>query len=203
MADSCLICSEPLSVGESCQIGSKGLASLVKVSQLLHDCMEAQFLSKPELILHTNCRKKYTRPSNIRAAAKSTDKHDAPVPTNSRTRRSLDKVFDFETDCLFSGKDATVGIKLELKYRKTVSNCETLDLQGSVRSQCLKRDDEWGRTVLGRLDSVHDLPAAEGRYHRTCYPEFFHEAHSHTPGRPHPWKVYCFWKTLWPHRFIK
>ena len=34
------------------------------------------------------------------------------------------------------------------------------------------------------LDSVHDLPAAEGRYHRTCYAEFFREAHSHTPGRP-------------------
>ena len=127
MTDSCLICSEPLSVGESCQIGSKGLASLVKVSQLLHDGLEAQFSSKPELVLHTNCRKKYTRPSNIKAAEKS------------RTRRSLDKVFDFETDCLFCGKDATVGIKLELKYWKTVSNCETFDLQGSVRSQCLKR----------------------------------------------------------------
>ena len=84
-------------------------------------------------------RKKYTRPSNIKAAAKSSDKHDAPVPTNSRTRRSLDKVFDFETDCLVCGKDATVGIKLELTYWKSVSNCETLDLQGSVRSQCLKR----------------------------------------------------------------
>ena len=42
-------------------------------------------------------RKKYIRPSNIKAAAKSSDKHDAPAPTNSRTRRSLDKVFDFET----------------------------------------------------------------------------------------------------------
>ena len=139
MTDNCLICSEPLSVGESCQIGSKGLASLVKVSQLLHDGLESQFSSKPELVLHTNSRKKYTRPSNIKAAAKSSDKHDAPVPTNSRTRCSLDKVFDFETDCLFYGKDATVGIKLELKYWKTVSNCETLDLQGSVRSQYLKR----------------------------------------------------------------
>ena len=38
--------------------------------------------------------------------------------------------------------------------------------------------------MLGRLDSVLDLPAAEGRYHRTCYPEFFREAHSHIPGRP-------------------
>ena len=26
-------------------------------------------------------------------------------------------------------------------------------------------------------------------------------AHSWSP--PNPWKVYCFWKTLWPHRFIK
>ena len=76
--DSCLICSEPLSVGESCQIGSKGLASLVKVSQLLHDGLEAQFSSKPELVLHTNCRKKYTRPSNIKAAEKSSDKHLSP-----------------------------------------------------------------------------------------------------------------------------
>ena len=114
MTDSCLICSEPLSVGGSCQIGSKGLASLVKVSQLLHDGLEATFSSKPELVLHTNCRKKYTRPSNIKAAAKSSDKHDAPVPTNSGTRRSLDKVFDFEIDRLFCGK-------LELKYRKTVT----------------------------------------------------------------------------------
>ena len=47
-----------------------------------------------------------------------------------------------------------------------------------------EEDEEWGRTVLGRLDSVHDLPAAEGRYHRTCYPEFFRKAHSHTPGCP-------------------
>ena len=47
-----------------------------------------------------------------------------------------------------------------------------------------EEDEEWGRTVLGRLDSVHNLPAAEGRYHRTCYPEFFREAHSHTPGWP-------------------
>ena len=92
MTDSC---SEPQSVGESCQIGSKGLASMVKVNQLLHDGLEAQFSSKPELVLHTNCRKKYTRPSNIKAAAKSSGKHDAPVPTNSRTKRSLNKFLDF------------------------------------------------------------------------------------------------------------
>ena len=184
MNNSCLICRRPLFEAETSQIGVKGLISLLKASQLRHDGLEAEFSSQTDIVLHTDCRKKYTRSSNIEAAVKG-DTPTVSTPTDTRSRRSVEKVFDFRNHCLFCGEDANDSIKVERKYRKTLSKCETLDLQGTVRAHCLKRNDELSRSVLGRLDNVHDLPAAEGRYHRSCYKDFFHvDVDSNVMGRP-------------------
>ena len=121
MDGNCLICEGSLSVGETCHIGSKGLASLLTVSRQRQDNLESKFASNPELVLHTDCRKRYTRPSSIKASITSRGTVDENVATTSQTRGSSEKVFDFETDCLFCGKDASIGIKLERKYRKTVT----------------------------------------------------------------------------------
>ena len=45
---------------------------------------------------------------------------------------------------------------------------ETLTLQYRLRLVANIRQDDWGNTVLPRIDSAIDLPAAEGRYHQSC-----------------------------------
>lgn len=51
---------------------------------------------------------------------------------------------------------------------------ETIDFQKNVLDQCdLKQDDE-ANNVAARIRSVLDLIAAECRYHRSCYKNFFH-----------------------------
>ena len=169
MSESCLICDEPLSVGKTCHIGPTGNSSLHKASDLRHDGLGTEFSTQTEVVLHVECRKRYTRPGSIKADTQPNDDGDGPTQNNIKTRGCSERGFDFEKDCVYCSEDAKVSVKVAQKYRKSVSKCETLDLQDSIRSQCLKRNDEWGSVLLGRLENINDLPAAEGRYHRACF----------------------------------
>ena len=73
MSDICLICQESLCVGKTCQIREKGITSLQEASKMRHDGLGIAFSCNSQLILHTECRKRYTRASSIKAASKSND----------------------------------------------------------------------------------------------------------------------------------
>ena len=58
---------------------------------------------------------------------------------------------------------------------KEVMMCLKLEHQSfkyTIRDECKKRNDDWGDTVLGRLEYAQDLPAVEARYHQSCSSNF-------------------------------
>lgn len=93
----------------------------------------------------------------------------------ARTLRSAasDSNFDYQTNCLICSK--AVPTKEERKkhpLRNPVSTVSTLTIQDNLKERAMKRGDACGREVLRHIDAVHDLVAAEARYHRECYQRF-------------------------------
>ena len=48
----------------------------------------------------------------------------------------------------------------------------TLTFISNLKETCNKRQDDWGNTVLGRLEYAQDIPAVEARYHNFCLTNF-------------------------------
>jgi 2,4-dienoyl-CoA reductase-like NADH-dependent reductase (Old Yellow Enzyme family) len=48
----------------------------------------------------------------------------------------------------------------------------TEDLQNAISGICHERNDEWGSTVLGRLEYARDLHAVDAAYHNQCSVNF-------------------------------
>lgn len=82
-------------------------------------------------------------------------------------RSDLD-TFDIKRDCLFCSEIIIDESKKPLKRRRVVSSVETLEFKDTVLNHATYRKDDWGDIVAGRLHSICDLLAAEGKYHRNC-----------------------------------
>jgi len=61
---------------------------------------------------------------------------------------------------------------------------QCLKTQSQILDACAKRGDSWGEDVASRVRSVVDLPAAEVRYHRTCFTQFMKQPTTRLTGRP-------------------
>lgn len=48
----------------------------------------------------------------------------------------------------------------------------TMEMQAAVLKECESRGDEWADAVRARIQSVHDLPAADAMYHHVCSTNF-------------------------------
>ena len=66
--------------------------------------------------------------------------------------------------------------------------------------KCNQRNDEFTRSVQGRLQTCIDLVAEEAVYHKTCYQKFLsNEGESNPVGRPfsvdsnNPFNKLCLW----------
>ena len=55
---------------------------------------------------------------------------------------------------------------------RVVCTVRTMDMQQTILNECEARGDEWAETVRARIQSVHDLPAADAIYHHSCSTNF-------------------------------
>lgn len=77
--------------------------------------------------------------------------------------------FNFREHYLFCG----TGDKYNGKKRGyDVYPVRTHDFQSNVARICLERDDDWARTVMGRIQFAQDLHAADAFYHQVCSVHF-------------------------------
>lgn len=68
--------------------------------------------------------------------------------------------------------------------RRSSHEVRTFEIRESVLTRALARNDDWGEIVSVRIQSVHDLVAAEARYHRDCYTKFWKDSSGRPDGRP-------------------
>jgi len=83
-------------------------------------------------------------------------------------------VFNFEENCFFCNKKYSIEneLKKSKERRDIIFNICTLNFKQSVEDMAKMRNDECGKTVLKRLDSVICLVAEEAIYHKSCERKF-------------------------------
>lgn len=149
--------------------------------------------NKNFIIVHRDCRKEYIRPSSIKAERKRRSKSEfVPIPKKLRSEGS----FDFKNMCFYCNKEIPQNYEeLEKKnpdyFKKNPIRLASITTKEEVLKHAKKRKDKWGTEVKSRLAPVHDLVAAEAKFHRTCYFNFIKEENKQdTPGRPRTTEVH-------------
>lgn len=125
-------------------------------------------------VVHVECRKRYTIPSDINRAAKL-----QPSTSGSGARlRSTQPEFEFKTKCFLCTENIddtfyTKQKKLKIHLRRKVYQVISIDFDRTIAKQAHDRNDDWGNTAIGRMNNVADLQAADAIYHEDCYRKLF------------------------------
>ena len=104
----CVICKHCIeSASDKVSLTTRGLETLIKCSiQRDDDLKDILQTNSGSLVLHSSCRKDYTRGSSIKSYKRKLkngddfDDHDNINPTKLRSRVGY-PTFDFKVDCLF------------------------------------------------------------------------------------------------------
>lgn len=149
------------------EVKEKGILGLLKASKEREDHKHESFRGLKSLLIHTRCRKNYTRTDTIKKYVReaSTSKEETG---QSQLRSSIPK-FNFKNNCLFCGLCAKEETKKSLAKRKIVHSVETLTVQSRIREVCSLRKGYLSDEVLCRLSSINDLVAEKAVYHKDCY----------------------------------
>ena len=112
MEDDCILCphvTEDFRGKNTCEVGIKGLITLIRASRLRSNELEAKFEkvmaemetdSTVKVIVHKECRQYYTEPNRIAAKRHGDSISTQPSPVK---RRSYDFNFDIRHDCFYCG----------------------------------------------------------------------------------------------------
>ena len=91
--------------------------------------------------------------------------------------------FDWKTNRFICSKQAIIDITR--KDRNDVQEVRTLQIRANALQKCNQRNDEFARSVQGRLQTCIDLVAEVAVYHRTGYQKFLsNEGESNLVGWP-------------------
>ena len=77
----------------------------------------------------------------------------------------------FETKCFLFMLGRTVRKAATIEPDPRMSKNEK-GLKQKLIDKGLERNDEWGHLIVGRLQSIIDLPAEETWYHLSCHTAF-------------------------------
>ena len=147
-------------------ITSKGLQTLLASSISRNDGLAQKMEIDSPLILHTECRKQYTRPSSIQAAKRKDEfpPHASTATSGKRLKlRSSELEFDFKRECLFCTENVSDNVKLAVDRRKSTSIVRTLEFRDTVVIRATEREDQWGDSLLARVCNTIDLVAVEAK----------------------------------------
>lgn len=191
--DLCLICRIPLSEGLIVTV-TRGIPTLFKFSKIKQDNLFSDLTLK-SVVLHSSCRKNYTRPV--------TDKKNDAV--NREQRQTV--AFNFKVNCFFCGLKCVKDRKLTEKQSQNIHlviqrksrieigryvnisknlQVETIEFRANIMEHCATRDCDVSKRVTFLLSNINDLVAAECRYHGHCYRNIMRPLNtsSNPVGRP-------------------
>jgi hypothetical protein len=179
MSSKCFVCDEEVTASspDVSKVGEKGIVSLKKASQERGDGKISQLANVTSLLVHTLCRKNYTRTQSI-AAFKKQEASTSAQPETSVLRSALPK-FDFKKNCFICGEFIQDETKKSQDKRRKVHPVRTLDFHKVLMSAANVRNDSWGEEVILRLAGVNDLVAEEGVYHNDCRLKFIKSLYAH------------------------
>ena len=161
----CIFCNEPLESKKTASLTQKGYDGILRASHLRQDNISVIVGHK----VHVQCRRNYCSEKYINQANR---KHDLEQCSSSRgpsTRQSLGNMFQYNSNCLFCGHPEKFSGRESLHQLIPI---RTMDFHNSIKQICASRNDSWSETVLGRIECVNDLHAADAVYHLICTNNF-------------------------------
>jgi hypothetical protein len=159
----CAICLHSVA-SDGVVLTSKGVDGINRASKARGDTINVVQGDK----VHKVCRQRYTHPSNIAKSLRQSDEETGHAQKTLRPHKNLP--FNFKKDCLFCGTE--IDQEQEQKRARVVCTVTTMDMQETILNECEARGDEWAEVVRARIQSVHDLPAADAIYHHSCSTNF-------------------------------
>lgn len=163
--EKCLLCKKVFN-GEDPRITvhKKGLVTLNRISSergLSHVCDEIKerIDSNLSIYVHHDCRRRFV--DNRRKSSET-------VKPPQKRLRSTEITFNWKCNCFL----CSVNVDIRRKDRQLYCQVMTLPLRDNLIERALERNDQWGRDVLGRLESCNDLVAEEAIYHVNCMSKF-------------------------------
>lgn len=190
MSDKCFVCDKNIDKtgGDVTKVSEKGILSLIKASRDRGDNKSQHIVGLKSLLIHTSCRKRYTRIGTIVADMKRASTSSSEPTESVRMRSSLPK-FNFKENCFLCSEPVKQSTKTPVGNRRVVYSVRTLTIKHTCLEAGLARDDDWGKAVVGRLASISDLVAEEAVYHNDCYLKFvkklYKQPTSSTPSESH------------------
>lgn len=94
----CIFCKKELE--DSAVTVTKGLQTIIRTSIERKDSIHLALRNVNIIKVHNECRKQYTRPSNIKSAIQSLQQ----ATTSQHCLRELENKFNFKRDCVMWGK---------------------------------------------------------------------------------------------------
>lgn len=182
----CFICENELEDGSVLtEVKQKGLETFRQASNTRTDGKSSALKGLTSILVHEKCRKRYINKKLISAYVK---KSSNILPR--QTLRSSIPGFSFKTDCFLCGSKITAEC-LEAQKRKPISRrnkvypVRTLASRENILRVAENRGDEWGKSIVERINQVEDLHAADGQYHIKCYKKLYQrpQLKKHKKGR--------------------
>uniref|UniRef100_A0A1B6DZA6 Uncharacterized protein n=1 Tax=Clastoptera arizonana TaxID=38151 RepID=A0A1B6DZA6_9HEMI len=187
MSRECLLCEGPFLDGSQVAVVKrKGLQSFIEASKKRNDRKVVLLKNFTELEVHEKCRKQYTKEKSIAAYIKRIKESG----TKPLLRSQIFK-FSFRTHCFLCGEEVpsdygTKQLKKPANKRNPVYPVRKLSVAENVLRLAKDRNDEYGRAIIDRVQSVSDLPASDAQYHFSCMKSLYQPQLSGKPfvGRP-------------------
>ncbi|KAE9525163.1 hypothetical protein AGLY_014407 [Aphis glycines] len=160
-ANLCFICDKELSVESECvSVKAKGITNLINSSKARFNNKLKSLVNLENVLVHKDCRKNYTRPDTIRKCVNE--------------KEGTSNISPVKENCLFCDNECSKELekKFSKERRDSIIQVSTLHFKTSIMDVANKRNDEWGKEVLKRLDSVVCLVSEESKYHKSCERKF-------------------------------
>lgn len=173
MANLCFICDSELSIESECvSVKAKGIKNIINWSKTRLDNKWKSLVNLESVNVHKVCRKNYTKPHTTRKYINEQEDKIKLSPVKCKLRSS--DIFKFKENCLFCNTKCSKELekKLSKERRKTIIRVSTLHFKQSIMNIANKRNDEWGKEVQKRLNSVKCLISEEAKYHKLCERKF-------------------------------
>lgn len=161
--ENCILCKEKFTTIPTV-VKKKGYETLLRLSKersMFNLATELQEMADGghQILEHFDCRRKFND---------TRKKMESESEEQKKLRSSMDNIFNWKEHCFLCSQLA------DFKHAEQgcIVRVMTLPLRGNFIFCARKRDDEWGKTVLGRLESCNDLVAEEAVYHLACMTKF-------------------------------
>ena len=145
--------------------------------------LEESKQNETTVYIHYSCRtelKNHSRPRKWGQPSKQLSS------STLRTRsQAQDYGFDFKRQCFYCGDICKLDPKNPSRKNFELVRTKTTKIYNETIRICETRDNILSKSILGRLLTINDLVAAEGRYHKACRSKFENPLPKFpTPGRP-------------------